>query len=68
LLRLLADSTGGEVIPLTAIDTIGEKLAARREKRALVKERPLWDSGYLFAFVVACFGTEWALRKRFGLA
>ena len=28
----------------------------------------LWDSGYLFVFVVACFCAEWALRKRIGLA
>jgi hypothetical protein len=28
----------------------------------------LWDSGYLFAFVVACLCAEWALRKRIGLA
>jgi hypothetical protein len=41
-------------------------LAAAREPHPI--EIRLWDSTYLFVFVVGCFAAEWALRKRLGLA
>ena len=39
-----------------------------RQRQGRLAEYPLWDSPYLFVFVLACLSTEWALRKRFGLA
>ena len=49
-------------------DTALAVLADVREKNARPIEYSLWDSPYLFCFVLGCLGTEWALRKRFGLA
>ena len=43
-------------------------LAATGETRSRYSEISLWDNPLLFLFVVACFGGEWALRKRVGLA
>jgi hypothetical protein len=31
-------------------------------------ELRLWDSMYLFLFVLGCFGLEWAIRKHAGLS
>jgi hypothetical protein len=68
LLRRLAESSGGEFFTLDEIGRVPERLLAVNENRSRYAEQPLWDSAYLFVFVVACFAAEWALRKRLGLA
>lgn len=68
LARLARASAGGEVLALTQIARIPEKLQAARSRQGGVTEQRLWDSGYLLAFVVACLAAEWAMRKREGLA
>jgi hypothetical protein len=68
MLRHLADASGGDVIPLAQLRDLPERLAKIQDTRTRVSERPLWDSYYLFLFVLACLGAEWALRKRYGLA
>ena len=66
--RRLADSLGLEdlgneprLVDPARLDTI-------RQRQSRLVEYPLWDSPYLFIFVLACLSTEWALRKKFGLA
>ncbi len=56
------------MLRLDQLGRLPELLAALPDIRTRVTELPLWDSPYLFIFVVACFAAEWALRKRFGLA
>lgn len=68
VLRRLAESSGGEFLTLDRLDELQKMLAATSDNRSQYSELPLWDSPFLFLFVVACFGAEWALRKRFGLA
>jgi hypothetical protein len=68
LLRRLADASGGEFLTLDQIKRLPSLLTATTESRSRFVEQPLWDSPYLFVFVVGCFGVEWALRKRSGLA
>lgn len=68
LLRRLAESSGGEFLTLDQIGQLPDRLAAVTARRTRLVEHPLWHSPLLFAFVVACFGAEWALRKRVGLA
>jgi hypothetical protein len=68
-LRHLADATGGQTLRIDQVGQIPERLAgAAADNRPVVSELPLWDSPYLFLFVLGCLGVEWGLRKRFGLA
>jgi hypothetical protein len=67
-LRRAADATRGEVLTLDQVDRLPHKLVEARSRRPGITEKRLWDSPYLFLFVLACLGTEWALRKRLGLA
>jgi hypothetical protein len=68
LLRTIADATGGRYVPLTQIATLNNELLRLRQEQSALVEYTLWDSPYLFVLVLSCFGAEWALRKRFGLA
>ena len=68
VLEKLSSSSGGATLPLEQVGRLPEKIAEAAEREAQVVETPLWDSPYLFVFVLACLGAEWGLRKRFGLA
>ena len=68
MLRKLAEASGGEFLTLDQVDRLPERLAAAGDARSRFAELSLWDSPYLFALIVGCFGAEWALRKRVGLA
>ena len=50
------------------VGTLPDRLTAVADNRPRVTELRLWDSPWLFAFVLACLAAEWALRKRLGLA
>jgi hypothetical protein len=67
LLRHLAASSGGEFLTLEQLSSLPHRLAELRDRPGQTIEYPLWDSPYLFVFVVGCLSLEWALRKRFGL-
>jgi hypothetical protein len=67
-LASIASASGGELVRLEEIDQLPAKLQAARSRRSRVVEYSLWDSWQLYVFVLGCLGTEWALRKRFGLA
>lgn len=67
-LQRLAESTGGAYSTIDDTPTLAAQLETAGPQRNAFVQRPLWDSPYLFAFVLACLGTEWALRKRAGLA
>jgi hypothetical protein len=66
-LARMSSASGGEAFSLEDVRELPRKLdAVLREPRPV--SVPLWDSTYLFAFVVGCLALEWALRKRMGLA
>ena len=67
-LRRIAQSSGGRVVPLDQLSALPRMLAEDRERQNALAEYPLWDSPYLFVFVLACLSAEWSLRKKFGLA
>jgi hypothetical protein len=67
-LKRMADGTGGRLLRLDQLAAVPGLLAAAADDRPRVVEWPLWDSPWLFAFVVGCLGAEWGLRKRAGLA
>jgi hypothetical protein len=66
-LRRLATAGGGEMLKLTEIDELPQKIRAARERQPQFTEYRLWDSPYLFALVLGCLGLEWSLRKGAGL-
>ena len=68
MMKRLADASGGHVVPLTELKHLPEMIAEIRQEKSTVTELSLWDSPYLFVFVLACLGAEWAMRKQFGLA
>jgi hypothetical protein len=68
LLRRIAESSGGQFLTLDNLPELPRLLASTGEGRSRYSQWRLWDSPLLFLFVVACFGAEWALRKRLGLA
>ena len=67
-LQRLAQSSGGEMLSLEQLADLPDKLLGAGDHGAWPIEYRLWDSAYLFLFVLGCLGAEWALRKRFGLA
>ncbi len=66
-LRRIAAGTGGEMLRIDDIADLPDKIRNVGEKLPGFFEYPIWDSGYLFAFIIGCFGVEWAVRKRAGL-
>jgi hypothetical protein len=68
LLRRLATSSGGELRTLEQLKDLPARLSAIAEAEPKTAELRLWSSWYLYAFVLACLGAEWSLRKRLGLA
>jgi len=68
LLRRLAESTGGTSIGPDQLPDLPAQLAAQSAEHPQIAELRLWDSPYLFAFVLACLALEWAMRKQAGLA
>ena len=62
----IATGTGGAMLAIDDIADLPGKIHDSSEKLPAFFEYPIWDSGYLFAFVVGCFGVEWAMRKRAG--
>lgn len=68
LLRRIADASGGQFLTAERLNELPKLLAETGDTRSRYSEFALWDSPLLFLFVVACFGGEWALRKRAGLA
>jgi hypothetical protein len=65
-LRRISSATGGEMLAIDDIADLPGKIHDSGDKLPDFFEYPIWDSGYLFWFVVGCFGVEWAMRKRAG--
>jgi hypothetical protein len=68
LLRRLSASSWGDFRTLETFKELPRQLSDLREREPRTAQVRLWSSWYLYAFVLACLGAEWALRKRFGLA
>jgi hypothetical protein len=67
LLAGIARRTGGELVPLAALE---EFVAALPQRSAPVDEAwawPVWNTAWVFLAVLACFATEWAWRRLRGL-
>jgi hypothetical protein len=58
----------GDVIQLTDLRFLPQRLRESSPAEPTFHEVRLWDSPYLFLLVLGCLGVEWAVRKRVGLA
>jgi hypothetical protein len=67
-LQQLAESSGGKALSLDQVGSLPMLLEQSRQRQPRFSELHLWDSAYLFVFVLSCLTAEWSLRKRFGLA
>lgn len=67
LLEELARRTGGEVVPAARLADFARGLPQRRAPVMEAWTVPAWHTPWLFAFALACFVTEWGLRRWKGL-
>ncbi|MBX3439015.1 MAG: hypothetical protein KF861_16105 [Planctomycetaceae bacterium] len=67
LLRQIAEVTGGQVVPPTAIGELLTLSATAPEVIERIEREPLWNRWSLLGAAFACLCTEWILRKRLGL-
>ncbi|MGH7443301.1 MAG: glutamine amidotransferase [Longimicrobiales bacterium] len=67
LLQRLADETGGRFYTLDQIDQLPEDLAVAGRGATIIETRELWDMPILFLLLVALVGSEWLLRRRWGM-
>lgn len=68
LLEEIARKTGGELVAPNRLDAFIQSL---KEKKAPIIETysfPLWHKPYIFLAALACFLSEWGLRRWKGLA
>jgi uncharacterized membrane protein len=68
LLQHLADETGGHYYTPQDARTMPEDISYVDNGASRIEERELWDMPFLFLLMIGAVSTEWALRKRKGLA
>jgi len=68
LLERIADQTGGRFYTAETAGSLPEDISYSGSGATVVERKELWDAPILFFVVVALLGTEWALRKRWGMA
>jgi hypothetical protein len=67
LLEQIAQMTGGQVVPPTAIGEVLEMATFAPEVRERVERTPLWNRWSNLFLVLGCLFTEWVVRKAKGL-
>lgn len=68
LLSRLASNSTQKVYSLSEANSLWNIIQQYEQAHPRVTEEAVWHSPWLFALVLGCWGAEWALRKRFGLA
>lgn len=67
LLEQVAEVTGGQVVPPTAVDEILTLTSQTPEVNERVERQPLWNRWTFLWIVAGCLSIEWFARKRIGL-
>jgi hypothetical protein len=67
LLEQVAQVTGGQVIPPTAIGEVLELVSFTPEVVEKIEQTPLWNRWSSLVIVLGCLFTEWVVRKAKGL-
>jgi len=68
LLRDLAEETGGRFYTPESVGTLPEDVSFTESGATVREERSLWDMPVIFLALVTLLGSEWAVRRRRGLA
>jgi len=68
LLETVAKKTGGEIVSAGNLDQFAASLPHRHAPIVETWTSPFWHQPAVFLFALACFVTEWGLRRRKGLA
>jgi hypothetical protein len=67
-LKLLADTTGGEVVDLADLGTIPGKLKGEATSSEIHREASVWDNGLTLGLVIVLYSLDVALRRLAGLS
>ena len=68
VLRRLGEATGGALLGAGELDGLAGRIRqAAASPTARLVERDVWHNGWSFVIICALLGTEWALRRRWGL-
>jgi uncharacterized membrane protein len=67
-LENLAKQTGGRVIKASELDELARSLPSERAPVMETWTQPLWHTPWVMLGALACFVSEWGLRRRSGLA
>jgi hypothetical protein len=67
LLENLAKKTGGEIVAMADLDAFVKKLPERRSPVMETWSKPLWHTPVVLLFALACFVTEWGIRRWKGM-
>jgi hypothetical protein len=68
LLRRLAEDTGGRFYTPATLSTLPEDITYLGRGLTVVQEKDLWDMPVILVLLLGLSGTEWLLRRRWGLA
>ncbi len=68
LMQGLASTTGADVLTLSNIDRLPDKIRAFEQlSKERVKPKDIWDRGMVFACLAFVLGLEWLIRRMWGL-
>lgn len=68
LLKQIAEETGGRYYPADRALDVARDMAYSASGATVVEKKDLWDMPILLVLLLAALGSEWALRRRRGVA
>ncbi len=68
LLKQIAEETGGRYYPADRALDVAKDMVYSASGATVVEKKDLWDMPVLLVLLLAALGTEWALRRRRGVA
>ncbi|MDB6150206.1 MAG: hypothetical protein JWQ44_1654 [Chthoniobacter sp.] len=68
LMQTIANKTGGEVITVGGLEAFARTLPAKRAPITETFTKPLWHTPAVLLFALACFVSEWGIRRWKGLS
>ena len=66
-LELLANATGGEVLKLSELNTIADKIKGKVELKSLHREATLWDNWLTLLLLICVYSVDVGIRRVMGL-
>jgi hypothetical protein len=68
LLETIARKSGGKILSASALDTFAKDLPNQKAPITENWTSPLWHQASVFLFALACFVSEWGVRRWKGMA